>query len=242
MKKYGIILSLLFCCQTITAQVLVGILFGDKLNSDKMAFGLVVSPGMADISPIEGKPKVVLDLGLYFSIRMGEKWVLQPEVYPKVGFGAKDIPVYSTGDPALDSIYKNGSIMRNIKAMTAIVATRYQLGKSLYAEAGIQANLVTQVKDVFKTSVLDNELKYYKVVKENFTALDMGLVLGLVYRFKPDIHSMSIGIRYYGGVTDIMKTAVSKQVYRSLLINVYIPIGSSKAMARAMQANKSTAK
>jgi hypothetical protein len=235
MKKYLLAVLCIVCCSTIRSQVLVSILFGDKLNTDKMAFGLVVGPGFCNISNIESKPRAILDLGLYFTIKMKERWQAQIEMLPKVSFGAKDIPAYTLSDKVLDSLYSNGSVTRIIRAMTLSVLPRYQLSKSFFIETGLQANLRTQAKDIFETKVNDNDLKYYNWIKYNVTQVDLGITGGIVYRFRPHIHSMAIGIRYYAGLTDIMKYTDGGQMNRSLLFNVYIPIGSAKAVAKMQE-------
>jgi hypothetical protein len=235
MRKYLLILLCILCCSTIRSQVLVSILFGDKLNTDKMAFGLVVGPGFSNISNIEGKPRAILDLGLYFTIRMKERWQAQIEMLPKVSFGAKDIPAYTVSDPVLDSLYSNGSVTRVIRAMTLSAFPRYKLSDKFFVEAGIQANLRTQANDVFETKVNDNDLKYHNWIKYNVTKVDFGLAGGIIYRFRPAIHSMAIGIRYYAGLTDIMKYTDGGQMNRSILFNVYIPIGSAKAVAKIQE-------
>ncbi len=50
---------------------------------------------------------------------------------------------------------------------------------------------------------------------------------------------MTVGARYYGGLTDIMKTAEGSQKNSKWLINVYIPVGAGKAeKKRAAGENK----
>jgi hypothetical protein len=235
MKKWFVLLLFIGICHTSRAQVLIGLLFGDKLNSDKVAFGLMGGPGFADISGIESKPRTTFNLGLYFSIRLGDKWIIQPEAWAKLGMGAKDIPPYSTGDPGLDSFYKTGSIVREIKGFSGMVTMRYPIFGTFYLELGPQANLTTKVKDVFMTKAHDNELTYKTDVESHFTKLDFGMIAGLVYRFAPNIHAMSIGTRYYMGLTDIMKDPVGVQANRMFQVNLYIPIGAAKAAERSAQ-------
>lgn len=235
MKKWLVLLLFIGSVQTARSQVLIGLLFGDKLNSDNIAFGLMGGPGFADISHIESKPRTTFNLGLYFSIRLGKKWIIEPEAWAKLGMGAKDIPPYSTGDPGLDSFYKSGSIVREIKGFSGLVTMRYPIWGTLYVEMGPQANLTTKVRDVFVTKAHDNELTYNTDVESHYTKLDFGMVGGLVYRFGPNIHAMSLGTRYYLGLTDIMKDPAGVQSNRMFQINLYIPIGAAKAAEKSSQ-------
>lgn len=239
MKKWLTFAIFIGCFHAGRAQVLIGLLFGDKLNSEKMAFGLMGGPGFADISHIQSKARTTFNLGLYFSIRLGKKWIIEPEAWAKLGMGAKDIPPYSTGDPGLDSFYKTGTVVREIKGFSGLVTMRYPIMGNLYAELGPQANLTTKVRDIFTTKAHDNELLYDTDVKSSYTKLDFGMIAGLVYRFNKSIHAMSLGTRYYLGLTDIMKDASGVQSNRMFQINLYIPIGAAKAAERSAMKKQS---
>jgi hypothetical protein len=232
MKKYCIIFLLLFGYQAASSQVIIALVFGDKLNTGKLEFGLMTGPAYTGLSNTASNSKFGFNLGLYFNYKLNDRWFLHPEMLPKVSFGAKDIPVYSTGDPNLDILYKGGSVTRNIKAMSVPLLVRYRIAGSFYAEAGPQFDLITQVKDVFTTTVNDNELEYTIKVKDQFTRLDAGYALGLAYRLHPGISGVTLGVRYYGGLTDIMKSMQGTQVNSSWNFNVYIPIGASKSSSK----------
>lgn len=235
MKKCLLILVCVAVSSALRSQVLVSILFGEKLNSGKTAFGLVVGPGFSNISNIQSKPRSILDLGLYFTIQLKNKWQAQVEMLPKVSFGAKDVPVYTLSDPVLDSLYTNGSVTRVIRAMTLSAMPRYQLSEKWSIETGLQANLRTQANDIFEAEINENKLTYHNWIKYNVTKVDFGIAGGIIYRFRPVLHSMAIGIRYYAGLTDIMKYTDGVQMNRSLLFNFYIPIGSAKAVAKEQE-------
>jgi hypothetical protein len=66
----------------------------------------------------------------------------------------------------------------------------------------------------------------------------VGWAAGLVYKFSKGI-SMSAGIRYFYGFTDIVKTTAGSQHNSTWLFNVYIPIGAGKAAAKR-QAEQTT--
>jgi len=42
----------------------IALLFGDKLNTGTLEFGIVVTPGVTDISSIASKPRDNLSLGI----------------------------------------------------------------------------------------------------------------------------------------------------------------------------------
>jgi hypothetical protein len=232
-KKFvAIFIGLIVYCNVASSQVLIALLFGDKLNNGTMEFGLMGGPTFTNITHIESKLRPGFDLGLYFNIRMNDRWYLHPEASPKTAFGAKGIPVYPTGNANLDSLYKGGSISRNIKALSLPLLVRYRIAGLFFAEAGPQVDLFTQVKDEFETKVNDNDLSYENKVKDKFTRFDVGYVLGLAYKIKPGVRGMTFGLRYFGGLTDIMKNEAGTQANSAWTLNVFIPIGAGKAAAK----------
>jgi hypothetical protein len=227
MKRLLVFMLLLFCAHTASSQVLIALVFGKKLNSGKLSFGLVGSPMLSTISGIEGKPRLGLDIGLYFDIKLNDRWSLHPEALPKSNFGADKLKPYSTGNAAIDGLYTDGSVTRIIRAMSLPLLVRYRIAGLFYAEAGAQVNLMTKAKDVFKVKVDGNKLNYDYETSDNYTRFDMGLLAGLVYKLSQRSASMSLGLRYYGGLTDMMKAAPGTQLNNAFTFNIYIPVGIS---------------
>lgn len=70
MKKGLLLLSTLFCMASAQSQVLISLLFGDKLNSPFLEFGLDGGLNFSTISNMETSgTEVGFNLGFYFDIR-----------------------------------------------------------------------------------------------------------------------------------------------------------------------------
>ena len=69
-KKIYLIVSLLFVSATINSQVLLSLVFGDKLNSDGLEFGLEGGVNWSDVSELGTKSLANFNLGFYFDIRL----------------------------------------------------------------------------------------------------------------------------------------------------------------------------
>lgn len=232
MKKTLCIASLLLFLHTASAQVLIALLFGNKLNTGQLEFGLTVGPSLTNISGAGGKGKVGLNLGLYFNIKLNDRWYIHPEGVAKGGFGAKDILPYSTGNDSLDQFFTGGAVKRQIGTLSLPVLIQYKIYKRWFAELGPQVNLLTKPKDIFTGKVNDNELSYTTEIRETITKLDFGMAGGLVYKLRED-HGMGICLRYYGGLTDIQKDLPGANRNRMWQLNVTIPIGAGKAKSNA---------
>lgn len=209
------------------AQVLIALVFGNKLNTDQLEFGLSVSPVLNNITNIQSKPRPGLDLGLYFNIKVGHNLFLHPEAIPKSAFGANGIPTYPTGDASLDPFFSGGSVQRNIKAISVPLLVHYRIHGLWFAEAGPQIDWLLKAKDVFKAKDNGNDLSYTLNVKDQVTHFAFGLVGGVLYKLKKD-NGMGLGIRYCYGLTDIMKSAGGNQKYSVWMFKVDIPVGSGK--------------
>lgn len=214
---------------TAKAQVVLALLFGDKLNTDKMEFGLVVSPAITDISNETGKAKSSFNLALYFNLRPDRKLFLHVELVGKGSYGAKNIFPQSTGNDTLDHLFSGGGIERKIQTFGMPVTARYRLRKLFYAEAGVQTNMRLKVHDIYHATVDGSDLDYTVKTTDEFTLLDFGLTGGLFYKFSEARKSMGIGVRYYSGITDIYKTKEGTQVNTAWFFNLTIPIGTGKA-------------
>jgi hypothetical protein len=227
MKKIiGIVLSTLVV-QSVTAQVLLAILFGDKLNTDKIEFGIAVNPVFTNITGVEGKYRNGLDLAIYFDFKIKSKFFIHVEGVAKGAFGEEEIATYHTGLDTVDILFADGNYERKIKAFSMPVLARYAISKKLFIDAGIRADWMLKSKDIFKTKLYDNDLEYTMNVSEQITKLDFGLTGGLHYKFRGDRKSMGVGFRYFQGLTDIIKTTAGTQANTAWEIVITIPIGGN---------------
>jgi Outer membrane protein beta-barrel domain len=223
-------LIFLFFSINITAksQVLIALLFGDKLNTEKLEFGLTVGPNFSNISNSNANLKAGLGLGLYFNIKLSDHLFFHPEAVPKSPFGGKDIPVYPLNDPNLDAAFQNGTITRKISYISLPLLFRYRIKGLFFAEAGPQLSLRTKAKDIFSVDAAGGELEFEKKVSDDFTRFDFGAAVGLMMKLKKD-KGMGIGVRYYYGFIDVMKTAAGSQNNSGLFVYISFPVGGVKS-------------
>ena len=231
MKKLVGILVLLLLKQAAAAQVLIALLFGEKLNTGSLEFGITVGPSLTNITGAGGKSKAGLNLGLYFNIRLNDHWYIHPEGVAKGGFGARDIFPYSTGNDSLDQFFTGGSVKRKIGTLSMPVLMQYKIHNRWFAELGPQVNLLTKSSDIFTNSFNDNEITYTADIRENITRFDFGMAAGVVYKLQEN-HGMGLCLRYYGGFTDIQKDLPGANRNSMWQLNVTIPIGAGKARAQ----------
>lgn len=232
MKRMAILLSVMFCSVTARSQVIISLLFGDKLNSEKITFGLLVGNGWNNQAGYKTSSWASgFNLGLYLGFKMSDRIFLQFDAMAKYKLGAKELPVYSLHDQVLDSLFATGSVERSIKYLSLAPTFQYRIYKYFNLELGPQISLRLKALDVFSVSRSEGELKFEKKVKDATTLFDVGAAAGISYQFAKG-SGVKIAFRYYYGFVDIMLGDVGNNANRSLQVNGYIPIGRAKALAK----------
>jgi hypothetical protein len=226
------------------SQVLISLLFGDELNSDKVKFGMDGGVNFSSLTGID-HTKFVEDfnLGLYFDILLKEHsgWYLHTGALLKSGMGAKGIDVYPIDDPGLDSILIDGSIERQLRYINIPALIRYKHSKHFFVEAGPMIGFLTSATDQFYNTVNnDDDLSYKNKVTDHFKWFDAGIEAGIGYQLLKGT-GVNFGIRYYQGLMDIFRENSSDPVRnQSIYLFVSVPVGAGeKAQAKkAAKANK----
>src|SRR5215510_15992791 len=142
MRKITSIVLLTCLCKLTYAQVVIALLFGDKLNTGTLEFGIVVIPGLTGLSNIESERRTNLSLGIYFNIHPERRFYFHVEGIAKGSFGAEKIAPYSVGNDTLDALFANGSVERKIKAFSLPILGRYAITPKLFLEGGIQPDMM----------------------------------------------------------------------------------------------------
>ena len=179
----------------LNAQVLISLIFGKALNTDKIEFGLqggITRSYINTISPSSGLNS--LDLGFYFHILMKNSSYLSTGVHVKSNVGATGMPVYSMNDPNFDALYKDGTLTKKIPGFYVPILFHQRFSNRWYIEAGPQLGLLYQQKDIFEAEKLGGDLTFTLGVIDQYKRIDAGLLGGAGYKFKKEIKSMAAGI------------------------------------------------
>ncbi|GGZ16177.1 hypothetical protein GCM10007049_05560 [Echinicola pacifica] len=212
------------------SQVLISLILGDDLNSDKIEFGL---DGGIAFTNMNGLPTSdfanSLHLGFYFDIKMKENWQLHTGVIVKSTMGATGLPSYTLGDENLDLLLADAEVRRNLSYFSIPALAKYHFPNShFFVEAGPQLGLRYKAVDQFTGSILDkDDLEYNNKIGDDYKRFDLGITSGVGYRLMHG-HGMNIGMRYYLGLMNIAKSGESLK-NNAIYLYVGIPIGAGKA-------------
>jgi hypothetical protein len=231
MKKLVILFLFLMAGHTtVRSQVLISIIFGDKLNGPNLEFGLNAGANFSTLSNVEGlkfSPK--FGIGMYFTWKFHENWQLQPELFFRFPGGAKKLPPYGLDDPQLDSLNVGSSITRFSSYFSVPVNIKYRIWKELRISLAPQVSLLSSNHDLFRKSLTDeDEILYSRKSRSGMNRWDFGISAGLSYKLKQG-KGINLEARFYYGFVDTDNIIGNESLKnRSICLYVGIPIGADK--------------
>ena len=239
-----VLLSVLFCLPA-RSQVIISLLFGDELNSDKVRFGLDGGVNFSSLTGIENARYMEnFNLGLYFDIQLKENsnWYIHTGALLKSGMGARGIAAYSLDEADLDSGFAGGSVERTLKYINIPALIRYKFTNHIFFEIGPMLGILTKATDMFYNSYKkDDDLSFKNKVTDQYKWFDAGLQAGIGYHLMKGT-GINFGVRYYQGLMDVArKNSSDPALNQSLYLFVSIPIGAGEK-AQAKKAAKKAAK
>jgi hypothetical protein len=213
------------------SQVLISLIFGDKLNSPFLEFGLEGGINLSDISNLESSGmNPGFNLGFYFDVRSKKNpaWMINTGVIVKSPMGARHIPVYSLDDVNLDNTFEGGTVNREIRYFNVPILIKYQFKNRIYVKTGPQLGLLASAFDEFTNEINKNDVTYKKKIRDEIRVIDAGITLGTGYHMNVG-NGLNITIQYYYGLVPVMKGDGPNVYNRSLYLTAGIPIGKGKA-------------
>ena len=231
MKKTILIVALVSIGFSANSQVLISLLLGDVLNSDKIEFGLDGGVNFASIANLDpSKSLALFNLGFYFDIKLKNQLMLHTGVLVKSNQGADMLDPYPLNNPDLDAVFSTGHITRKINNFSVPIMLKYRFAGRFHLEAGPMLALRTKGYDEFKNTVVDAEDVTYKLdIKDNYKRIDAGIMVGAGLKlYKKIPKSSQVGIRYYYGLVDpLIDNPGESQNFSSLYLYFSIPIGAN---------------
>ncbi len=147
-KNFIFIFLLTFTVQQAYSQILISLLFGDKLNSEKLEFGLDGGFNFSQMSNFESsKPLSTFNLGFYFDILIKDQWYLTTGVLVKSNVGLNKLTENDVAilDPA--TVYSDsGTYSQRTSYFHVPVTIKYRFKNHFFINAGPQIALRTKAR------------------------------------------------------------------------------------------------
>ncbi|UCD61969.1 MAG: PorT family protein [Flavobacteriaceae bacterium] len=228
-KFYFTLFLTLFLGASVYSQVLIAAVFGDKLNSPDLEFGLEGGYNWSDISELNnGKNLSEFNLGFYFDIRLKDQWFFYTGVLVKGRLGAGEL---SSDDLSLLGITiqdEEGTYDQKISYFMVPALIKYRFRNRVYLELGPQFGLRHKAFVEFTAEEGDIEFRTRQNNKDAINRLGAGLTFGTGYRLSDKAAGITLGLKYYYGFTNVYKD-ISGPKNSSLFLKCNIPIGVKKS-------------
>lgn len=221
---------IVFICFSTTAkaQILISLLLGDALNSEKIEFGINTGLNRSYILDIEESSGLNnFNIGFYFHINMFESSYLSTGLLVKTNVGARGMSTYPIGDPDFDDVYAEGELTKEINYFYVPILWHQRFYSRFYLEGGLQIGLRSKAYDYFNLKdTYGGDLEYERDVRDEYTRFDLGPMAGVGYKIRKQTKSTAVGINYYYGLLDVSKVEDITIKNSSIYVYVKIPIGT----------------
>ena len=242
MKKFLLFIILLVAGMATQSQVLVTILFGDKLNSEGLEFGLEGGLNWTNISGLDTEDYArKWNLGFYFDIRIKKQWSLYTGVLVKSNFGVNNltdgdlISLEATNYNNLDTTTLEGSYRQKINSFMVPVLIRYKFKNNLYLELGPQFSLMYNSWVEFESDIEGRDAIIKEYNKEKINKIDVGIIVGMGYQLFRGT-GWTLGAKYYYGFVDVFKDVPGTK-NSSIYLKLNIPIGAGEVVQKKSAEN-----
>jgi hypothetical protein len=227
MKKHILSAIVILFGFTMQSQILLTVLFGDKLNSDGLEFGLEGGFNFSDISELEANERLSsFNLGFYFDFRLKNQWNIYTGVLVKAKLGDARLSTNDLNFLGITPYETEGAYSQKINYFIVPALLKYNFPNRMYLELGPQFGLMYQSWVEFNSDADNRDIKIKDFNKDNLNRLDAGFTIGTGYKLLPET-GMTIGLKYYYGLTNVYK-GIDGTNNNSIFLKVNLPIGANK--------------
>lgn len=210
------------------SQVLLSLIFGDKLNSEGLEFGLEGGVNWSNISNLENDGSIRnYNLGFYFDITLKERLHLDTGVLVKSTLGANNLSTEDLTFLEIPSESEPGNYEQQLSYFIIPVLLKYSLKNRIYFEGGPQIGWMRKGYVEFNYDDGTEEIRIRHTNSDAINKIDAGITLGTGYRLMKN-DGMTLGVKYYFGLVDIYKNR-SDTKNNSIFLKLNVPIGANAA-------------
>ena len=238
-KRIFILTLLTFSFHISQSQVLISLIFGDKLNSDKIEFGLDIGANYSTMSGFtSGHHLPAFNLGFYFDFKIKEQWYINTGVLVKSNVGIdflreEDVAFFDPTTVFIDS----GTYSQKISYFHVPIAIKYRLKNNFYVMLGPQIALRYKGYLRYFGDFNNKTTEFNTDNRDLFHRFELSVIAGVGYKLKKG-EGMNIGLKYMFGLTNVLRDEVRTSKNSSFYFYFGIPIGKGKAAAKSKESEE----
>ncbi len=227
MKKTLLVLLVILISTTLQSQVLISLMFGEKLNNPGVEFGLEGGLNFSKVSNFESNRMLgTLGLGFYFDIKLKGQYYLNTGVLVKSTYGLDKLTENDRLLLNAEDLGDEGDYSLRMNYFMVPILIRYRFKNHFYVEAGPQAGLMYKSFLEYNYADDSREERIRNFNKDDINKIDIGAMGGIGYVLRKGT-GMTLGIKYYYGFTSVVKNMKGTN-NSSVFIKLNVPIGREK--------------
>ena len=196
-------------------QVLLAVLFGDKLSTEKFQLGIKLDGAFTGLSEVSGADtRFGWAFGAFGEINLSDHWSLQPELSMTAPGGAEEFLGSPPGDPRLDDVFEDVMVTRKLSYTNLSFLVKYKTGRFGIA-VGPQVGYLRKAEDLYEGTVTGGgDFTLTKKVIDDHSRWDFGLTANLEYYLSPEkeMRSTRLHVTPYFGLTDTLSDNAGEAV------------------------------
>ncbi len=215
-------------CRSAFPQVLIALVFGDKLNNDKIELGIQLAAQSFRFTGMSDRMDVGFSFGVYLDIKLSDRFIIANYFMFKSPKGGNDIPQTYWFNQFDGTLPDDVSVKRHLSYFELTPIFRYQLNQSWSISIGPQLALNTKATDTYQEKTDDGTITYRYHIRDNITLMDAGIAVDVQWRLMKG-KGLRINVRFAQGFVNTYKNGefanAKNQTYQA---GVGIPIGGHK--------------
>ncbi len=227
-KRFFCIIPLFFFCCSTFSQVLIALVFGDKLNNGKIEVGIQLAAQGFQFTGIDDKADVGFSFGAYLDVKLSNRLTIANYFMFKSPKGGRNIPEEYWFDRSVEISGNDISMKRHLSYLELTPMLRYNLSSAWSVSAGPQLALNTKATDIYQEKTDDGTLTYRRHIRDHITLMDAGLAIDVQWRLMKG-KGMRINVRFAQGFINTSKDGEQIKIQnQTFQIGAGIPIGGKK--------------
>jgi hypothetical protein len=231
---YKIFLSVwvILSLQATTAhgQAMWALIFGGKIQNDKLQLGIYLAAQASDLTNTPGEKDMIgLAIGAYTNVKLSDKWSFCNYMAFKSPQGARNIGLQNQIVPNAKFQDSSALIKRKFSYFELLPLMRYNLSPSWGIAAGPRLAYRITGNDFYLSTQSDGaKVTVQYPLKDEVNRFDAGVAADLQYSLKHGF-GMKFNLRYTYDFVDIYKSDVPISAHnRYFSLGVGIPLGVKK--------------
>lgn len=213
------------------SQILMVLLFGDKLSSESLQIGIKLDRAFTNLTELDGADmRSGWAFGAFGEIPLSARWSLQPELTMTTPGGAMTFIGDPTGVPGLDGLFSEVSVTRKLSYSNLVLPLKANLGRFAIG-IGPQVSYLRKAEDFYEGLVTgEDQFTLESDIVDTLNRWDVGLAAKVEFYLKPErgMQSPRIHIARFLGLTDIVRDNTGNPVKGwGISIGIGIPVGTN---------------